>query len=89
MRLTDNNYLAVKMQNIKRKYLTKQNIKNTINISPVQNRERVSVHNPVYSYKGVDIEIGKGCMNLITGRSGIGKSTLLREYFPQYFEHYL
>ena len=72
-----------------KEYLAKQNIKNTINISPVQNRERVSVHNPLYSYKGVDIEIGKGCMNLITGRSGIGKSTLLREYFPQYFEHYL
>ena len=72
-----------------KEYLAKQNIKNTINISPVQSMDRVSIHNLVYAYKGVDIEIGKGCMNLITGRSGIGKSTLLREYFPQYFEHYL
>lgn len=72
-----------------KKYLAKQNVKNTINISPVQSVDCVRIHNPVYSYKGVDIEIGKGCMNLITGRSGIGKSTLLREYFPQYFEHYL
>ena len=28
-------------------------------------------------------------MNLIQGRSGIGKSTLLREYLPQYFESYI
>lgn len=72
-----------------KKYLAKQSIKNTINILPVQSMERVSIHNPVYSYEGVDIEIGKKCMNLITGHSGIGKSTLLREYFPQYFDHYL
>ena len=72
-----------------KKYLAKQSIKNTINILPVQSMERVSIHNPVYSYEGVDIEIGKECMNLITGHSGIGKSTLLREYFPQYFDHYL
>ncbi|MEX5285377.1 hypothetical protein QCO44_06960 [Selenomonas sputigena] len=72
-----------------KKYLAKQSIRNTINILPVQSMERVSIHNPVYSYVGVDIEIGKGCMNLITGHSGIGKSTLLREYFPQYFDHYL
>ena len=50
---------------------------------------RVSIHSSIYSYDGVDIEIGKGCMNLITERSVIGKSTLLREYLPQYFEHYL
>ena len=72
-----------------KKYLAKQSIKNTINILSVQSMERVSIHNPVYSYEGVDIEIGKECMNLITGHSGIGKSTLLREYFPQYFDHYL
>ena len=28
-------------------------------------------------------------MNLITGYSGVGKSTLLREYLPQYFDSYL
>lgn len=72
-----------------KKYLAKQGVRKAIDISLVKSVDHVSIHNPVYSYDGVDIEIGKGCMNLITGRSGIGKSTLLREYFPQYFEHYL
>lgn len=72
-----------------KRYLAKQGVRNTIDILPVKSMDRVNIHHPVYSYDGVDIEIGKGCMNLITGRSGIGKSTLLREYFPQYFEHYL
>lgn len=72
-----------------KEYLAKQSVRNTIDILPVKCMDRVSIHNPVYSYDGVDIEIGKACMNLITGRSGVGKSTLLREYFPQYFEHYL
>lgn len=72
-----------------KEYLKKQSVRNEIDISPVKSVTRVNIHNPVYSYDGVDIEIGKDCMNLITGRSGIGKSTLLREYFPQYFEHYL
>ncbi len=70
-------------------YLKKQSVRNEIDVSPAKSMIRVSIHNPVYSYDGVDIEIGKDCMNLITGRSGIGKSTLLREYFPQHFEHYL
>lgn len=72
-----------------KEYLAKQSVRNAIDISPVKSMDRVSIHSSIYSYDGVDIEIGKGCMNLITGRSGIGKSTLLREYFPQYFEHYL
>lgn len=72
-----------------KKYLEKQNIKNKIDISPVSATIHVDIHSSVYSYSGVNIEIGKDCMNLITGYSGVGKSTLLREYFPQYFENYL
>lgn len=49
---------------------------------------RVVLNSKIYQYNGVDIELSEGCLNLITGASGIGKSTLIREYFPQFFESY-
>ena len=49
---------------------------------------RVALNSKIYQYNGVDIELSEGCLNLITGASGIGKSTLIREYFPQFFESY-
>lgn len=48
----------------------------------------IKLNSSIYKYKGIDISIGQGCLNLITGASGVGKSTLLREYLPQFFEHY-
>lgn len=71
------------------KYLEKQRVNNTIIVPEIQNKIRIFVKNRIYKYEGVDIVIGKDCMNLITGYSGVGKSTLLREYFPQYFEKYV
>lgn len=55
----------------------------------IKNKFSVKIDSKVYKYHGVDIELANECMNLIKGRSGIGKSTLLREYFPQHFESYL
>ncbi len=49
---------------------------------------RVVLNSRIYQYNGVNIELSEGCLNLITGASGIGKSTLIREYFPQFFESY-
>ena len=49
----------------------------------------VDVINDVYHYSGAKISFSRNCMNLITGSSGIGKSTLLREYFPQAIDSYL
>ena len=49
---------------------------------------RVVLNSKIYQYNGVDIVLSEGCLNLITGASGIGKSTLIREYFPQFFESY-
>ena len=52
-----------------------------------------SVHlvsnNHVYCFGGIDISFGEGALNLISGASGVGKSTLLREYLPQHFNRYL
>lgn len=72
-----------------KKYLAEQSVRNKIEVFPVQKMNHIIIENPVYLYNGVNLEIGENCMNLITGRSGIGKSTLLREYLPQYYEKYL
>ncbi|RVU97636.1 ATP-binding cassette domain-containing protein [Coriobacteriales bacterium OH1046] len=47
-----------------------------------------SSSNRIYGFSGIDVTIEQGCMNLLTGKSGVGKSTLLREYLPQLIEEY-
>ena len=49
----------------------------------------IVVESPVYEYKGADVWIAQGRLNVIAGKSGIGKSTLLREYMPQYLDRYI
>ena len=59
---------------------------------PVVNAKRfihLQSENRVYDFRGIDVTVGDGVLNLVSGSSGVGKSTLLREYFPQHFEHYL
>lgn len=70
-------------------YLKEQQIKRAFTVVSPQKDIHVHLEGVVYEYQGVDISIGQECLNLISGRSGIGKSTLLREYFPQYFEQYV
>lgn len=51
--------------------------------------KRIVSSNCIYSYKGFDVTIADKGLNLVLGASGVGKSTLLREYFPQVFDEYL
>ena len=63
----------------------------TIHYEPLKEKSitRIQLSSPIYEYQGINIEIADQRLNLITGRSGIGKSTLLREYLPQKFEKYV
>lgn len=70
------------------KYLEEQRLNEEIYVPECKREISVEINNCVYRYKGVNVKIAENCMNLITGYSGVGKSTLLREYFPQFFEKY-
>ncbi|MDY4619504.1 MAG: ATP-binding cassette domain-containing protein, partial [Bacilli bacterium] len=56
---------------------------------PIGDIKHIVIQSVVYAYKGVDLRIAENRLNIISGSSGIGKSTLLREYFPQTFDNYL
>lgn len=70
-------------------FLKKQNGIKKIAPPKVSTQTEVELNSSIYKYKGVKASFADNCMNLITGYSGVGKSTLLREYLPQYFESYL
>ena len=55
-----------------KQYLKEQNTKNKIEVFSAKKIDYIIINNKVYLYNGVNIEIGEACMNLITGRSGIG-----------------
>ncbi len=57
--------------------------------SPIEEEIKIQINSDVYDYKGVNISIANNRLNIISGASGVGKSTLLREYFPQVFDNYL
>lgn len=70
-------------------FLKRQSEINKFTPPEVTSQILVELNSPIYKYKGVKVSFADDCMNLITGYSGVGKSTLLREYLPQYFENYL
>ena len=72
-----------------KQFLEEQRKRKSLYVPEIENEITVRIENSVYRYRGANICIAKGCMNLITGYSGVGKSTLLREYFPQFFEKYV
>lgn len=72
-----------------KRYLDKQKQIETYNVPAVNEQIEIVLNSFIYKYKGVRVTIANKRMNLITGYSGIGKSTLLREYLPQFFDSYL
>lgn len=70
-------------------FLKRQN--DIVKFIPIKcdNQINVELNSVIYKYRGVNVQFAENRMNLITGYSGVGKSTLLREYLPQYFESYL
>lgn len=71
-----------------KQYIKNQRVNRNLLVPLCKNEINVKIDSLIYKYKGVEICIADKCMNLLTGYSGVGKSTLLREYFPQYFEKY-
>ncbi len=70
-------------------YIKKQHIRYQLDVLPIKNLRHITLKTEVYAYKGVDLNIALNRLNIIFGESGVGKSTLLREYFPQEFDDYL
>lgn len=71
----------------------KQYLKDQSNItikkpSKAGNNIDIELLNNIYLYKGIRLSISDNSLNLLTGSSGIGKSTLIREYLPQFFDEY-
>ena len=71
------------------RYIDRQRIVFPYEVAEHGNLKRLMSKSSVYKYKGFDISIAEGKLNLVLGESGVGKSTLLREYFPQFFDDYL
>lgn len=70
-------------------YLKKQKLSLSIKVLPEEKIDVIRIPTNVYNFKGVDIRIAADRMNIIFGRSGVGKSTLLREYLIQYYDSYV
>ena len=43
----------------------------------------------IYQYKGVNMTFAEKSLNLISGKSGVGKTTLLKEYLSREFDDYI
>lgn len=70
-------------------YLNSEAISQSIDIKHGTEQLMLNVCNPVYQYLGAKVGLLKKSMNLVKGSSGVGKSTLLREYFPQQWDDYI
>ncbi|MBP1546783.1 MAG: ATP-binding cassette domain-containing protein [Oscillospiraceae bacterium] len=71
-----------------KKYIESQCQKNYFSPKKPSKFININLQSKVYSYVGAQVKIAYQCTNVISGASGVGKSTLLREYFSQFFDSY-
>lgn len=72
-----------------REYIKSQSVLFELEAPKNNNIINIELVSDIYSYNGVDMQFCEKNLNLITGFSGVGKSTLLREYLPCFFKNYL
>lgn len=51
--------------------------------------KNIKISAEIYGFNGAEVQMAMGNMNVVSGPSGVGKSTLLREYFNRYFDKYI
>lgn len=71
-----------------KQYLESQRSIISYNPSPTDTIIGVRLSDFIYDYKGTEVPIAVNRTNIVTGKSGIGKSTFLREYCRRFFEGY-
>ena len=72
-----------------KKYLDNQKVQLPLNKKGVEDIIYAKVKKEIYHYKGIDIAFATNRTNVVSGASGIGKTTLIKEYLPRFFEDYV
>ncbi len=72
-----------------KKYLDNQKVQLPLNKKGVEDIIYAKVKKEIYHYKGIDIAFATNRTNVVSGASGIGKTTLIKEYLPRFFEDYI
>lgn len=72
-----------------KKYLDNQKGHLPLNKKVVEDIICVKVKKEIYHYKGVDVAFAMNRTNVILGASGVGKTTLIKEYLLRFFEDYI
>ncbi|WP_260953286.1 hypothetical protein [Campylobacter sp. RM16187] len=70
-------------------FLEQQSVNYIAKVKKPSEQIQITINANILNYGGVNISIGKNCLNLIRGKSGVGKTILLKEYMPMFFEKYI
>lgn len=71
------------------KYLAEQRKIPLIEKLPIDDIIHVKMNTNIHNYSGVDVSFAINRINVVSGPSGIGKTTLIGEYLPRFFDSYV